>query len=307
MRAQNFRVESICRVLTVQGVQVAPRTYRNWKIAPPSERSVSDAYLTNALLETVDTAEGLYGRRKMTRHLRRGGHQVAACTVDRLMRDEGLSGVVRGRTHRTTIPGGKDSRRAPDLLDRDFTAAAPNRKWVTDFTYCRTWAGFVYVAFVIDCFSRAIVGWHASTVKDTAMVTTALKMALWRRDYGGHAVNGGLIHHSDAGSQYTSIAFAETLVLEGIAASIGSVGDAYDNALAESTIGLFKTEAVSKRSPFLTGPIKSIDDIEFATMGWVDWFNARRLHSTLDYITPDEFEATYYAQQSTLQPEMSPA
>ena len=132
-------------------------------------------------------------------------------------------------------------------------------------------------------------------------------MALWRRDHGGHAVADGLIHHSDAGSQYTSISLTETLALEGILASIGSVGDAYDNALAESTIGLFKTEAVSKRSPFLTGPIKTIDDIEFATMEWVDWFNSRRLHSTLGYITPDEFEAIYYAQPSTLQPELSPA
>lgn len=307
MRAQKFRVESICRVLTAQGVQVAPRTYRNWKTAPPSARVVTDAHLTNALLGTVDTAEGLYGRRKMTAHLRRSGHQVAACTVDRLMTDEGLSGIVRGRRHRTTIPGGKNSRRAPDLLDRDFTAEAPNRKWVTDFTYCRTWAGFVYVAFVVDCFSRAIVGWHASTVKNTAMVTTALKMALWRRDHGGHAVADGLIHHSDAGSQYTSISLAETLAMEGIVASIGSIGDAYDNALAESTIGLFKTEAVSRRSPFLQGPIKTIDDIEFATLEWVDWFNTRRLHSTLGYITPDEFEAIYYAQPSTLQPELSPA
>ncbi|OYD61489.1 transposase InsO family protein [Rhodococcus sp. OK302] len=307
MRAQNFRVESICRVLTAQGIQVAPRTYRNWKTAAPSARTITDAHLTEELRATIGTAEGLYGRRKMTAHLRRKGHHVAACTIDRLMRDEGLNGVVRGRQHRTTIPGGKDSRRAPDLLDRDFTADAPNRTWVTDFTYCRTWAGFVYVAFVIDCFSRAIVGWHASTVKDTAMVTTALKMALWRRDHGGHRVRDGLIHHSDAGSQYTSISFAETLALEGIAASIGSVGDAYDNALAESTIGLFKTEAVSKSSPFLQGAIKTIDDIEFATMEWVDWFNTRRLHSTLDYVTPDEFEAIYYSELSILQPEMSPA
>jgi len=200
MRARKFRVESICRVLTEQGVAVAGRTYRNWKKAAPSARTITDAGLTDALRATVGTPEGMYGRRKMTSHLRRQGHQVAACTVDRLMSDEGLSGVVRGRKHRTTIPGGKDSRRAPDLLDRDFTAAAPNRKWVTDFTYCRTWSGFVYVAFVIDCFSRAIVGWHAATVKDTAMVTTALKMALWRRDHAQHRVAAGLIHHSDAGS-----------------------------------------------------------------------------------------------------------
>ena len=302
MRARGFRVESICRVLTEHGVQVAPRTYRNWKTAAPSTRTVIDAGLTDALRATIGTPEGMYGRRKMTAYLRRQGYRVAACRVDRLMRDEGLSGVVRGRRHRTTIPGGKDSRRAPDLLDRDFTAAMPNRKWVTDFTYTRTWSGFVYVAFVVDCFSRAIVGWHAATVKDTAMVTTALKMALWRRDNADRRVDDGLIHHSDAGSQYTSIAFAETLVLEGIAASIGSVGDAYDNALAETTIGLFKTECVGRGSPFLTGPLRTIDDVEYATMEWIDWFNNRRLHSQLNYIPPDEYEAAYYAHLQASQP-----
>ncbi len=307
MRAAGHRVESICAVLTERGVKVAPRTYRNWKTAPPSERTVTDAHVTDALLATVGTAEGLYGRRKMLVHLRNTGHVVGKHTVDRLMRDEGLHGAVRGRRHRTTIPGGRNVERAPDLLDRDFTAEAPNRKWVTDFTYCRTWAGFVYVAFVVDCFSRAIVGWHAATVKDTAMVTTALKMALWRRDHGGHPVADGLIHHSDAGSQYTSISFSETLVLEGIAASIGSIGDAYDNALAESTIGLFKTEAMAKGNPFHAGPYKSVEDVEFATMEWVDWFNTSRLHSRLGYVSPDAFEAAYYAQPSTPQPEMSPA
>ena len=295
MRARGYRVESICRVLTELGVQVAPRTYRNWKTATPCARTHSDARLIDALRATIGTPEGTYGRRKMTAHLRRHGHRVAACTVDRLMRDEGMSGVIRGRKHRTTIPGGKDSRRAPDLLDRDFSAAAPNLKWVTDFTYCRTWSGFVYVAFVVDCFSRAIVGWHAATSKDTAMVTTALKMALWRRDYADRRVDAGLIHHSDAGAQYTSIAFAETLVLESIAASIGSVGDAYDNALAETTIGMFKTEAIAPGSPFRGGPLRTIDDFEFTTMHWVDWYNKRRLHSRLGYVPPDEFEAAYYA------------
>lgn len=305
MRASGHRVESICAVLTERGVKVAPRTYRNWRTSPPSQRTVTDAHLTNALLASVGTAESLYGRRKMVAHLRNQGHEVGKHTVDRLMRDEGLSGVVRGRRHRTTIPAGRNAARAPDLLDRDFTAQAPNRKWVTDFTYCRTWSGFVYVAFVIDCFSRAIVGWHAATVKDTALVTTALTMALWRRDHSGHPVGEGLIHHSDAGSQYTSISFSETLVLEGIAASIGSIGDAYDNALAESTIGLFKAEAIAKGNPFHTGPFKTVDDVEFAAMEWVDWFNASRLHSRLGYLSPDAFEATHYAQQSTSQPEMS--
>jgi transposase InsO family protein len=306
MRAQGYRVDPICRVLTEQGVQVAGRTYRNWKTAGPSPRTVADAYLTDALRATISTPESMYGRRKMTPYLRRQGHQVGIGTVDRLMRDEGLSGVVRGGKHRTTIPGeGKEHRRAPDLVDRDFTAVEPNRKWVTDFTYVPTWMGFVYVAFVIDCFSRAIVGWHAATIKDTAMVTTALKMALWRRDHDGHAVAEGLIHHSDAGSQYTSIAFSETLALEGIAASIGSIGDAYDNALAESTIGLFKTEALAKGSPFLTGPLRSLDDVEYATMEWVDWYNNRRLHSLLGDVPPEEFEALHYAQQQPSQPVMT--
>jgi putative transposase len=301
MRAQNYRVESICRVLTEHGVPVAGRTYRSWKRAQPSARTLTDAALTDALRATIGTPEGMYGRRKMTAHLRRLGYQVAACAVDRLMRDEGLSGVVRGGRHRTTIAGGTQSRRAPDLLDRDFTAAAPNRKWVTDFTYTRTWSGFVYVAFVIDCFSRTSVGWHATTIRDTAMVTTALKMALWRRDHTGHRVDAGLIHHSDAGSQYTSIAFTETLVLEQIAASIGSIGDAYDNALAESTIGLFKTEAVGKHSPFLTGPLRTLDNVEYATMEWVDWYNNRRLHSLLGYMPPQQFEALHYAQSTASQ------
>ena len=294
-------------MLSEHGVQVAPRTYRNWKTARPSDRALTDAYLIDALRATVNTPEGMYGRRKMIAHLRRQGHRVAACTVDRLMRDEGLSGLVRGGKHRTTIAGDQGGRRAPDLLDRDFTAAAPNRKWVTDFTYCRTWSGFVYVAFVIDCFSRAIVGWHVTQVKNTAMVTIALKMALWRRDHEGHPISQGLIHHSDAGSQYTSIAFAETLGLEGIAASIGSVGDAYDNALAESTIGLFKTEVISRGSPFRVHPAKTVEDIEYATMEWVDWYNNRRLHSVLGYVPPHEFEATYYAQAAALQPEPPPA
>lgn len=305
MRAAGYRVESICRVLTEQGVQVAGRTYRNWKTAGPSVRTVADAHITDALLSTVGDPEGMYGRRKMTAYLRRNGHQVARCTVDRLMRDEGLSGIIRGRKHRTTIPRSKDSRRAGDLLDRDFTASAPNHKWVTDFTYVPTWSGFVYVALVIDCYSRAIVGWQVSTTKDTAMVTTALKMALWRRDHYGRTVADGLIHHSDAGSAYTSIAFAETLLLEGIVASIGSIGDAYDNALAETTIGLFKTEAITPNSPFRTGPLRTLDDVEYLTMEWVDWYNNRRLHSVLNYVPPDEYEATYYAQLRASQPAMS--
>jgi len=158
----------------------------------------------------------------------------------------------------------------------------PTASELPTFTYCRTWSGFVYVAFVVDCSLQAIVGWHVASAKDTSMVTTALKMALWRRDHMRRSIGDGLIHHGDAGSQYTSIAFAETLVLEGIAASIGSVGDAFDNALAETTIGLYKIEAIGRGNPFLSGPLRTVDHVEYATMDWVDWFNNLRLHGLLD-------------------------
>lgn len=237
MRARNFRVESVCRVLTEHGVQVAPRTYRSWKSSMPSARTVSDAHLTDALRATVGTPEGMYGRRKMIAHLRRQGHRVAACTVDRLMRDEGLSGLVRGGKHRTTIAADQGGRRAPDLLDRDFTATAPNRKWVTDFTYCRTWSGFVYVAFVIDCFSRAIVGWHATQVKNTAMVTTALRMALWHRDHQDRQISEGLIHHSDAGSQPGLNRSSQHLDLEGCYGARARLGRGNDGPAADAVAG----------------------------------------------------------------------
>lgn len=304
MRAQGFGVEPVCAVLREQGCHLAPRTYRAWRQALPSDRSIRDAYLTYALRETIDKPEGLYGRRKMTVHLRRLGHQVSVATVDRLMRDEGLNGVIRRKNHRTTIPA-KDGKRAGDRLDRNFTAACPNRVWVADFTYCRTWAGFVYVAFIIDVYSRKIVGWHAMTTRPTELVTVPLRMALWNRRHEGIEIFEGLIHHSDAGSQYVSLKFSEELMLEGVLASIGSVGDAYDNALAETTIGLFKAEAIRPGNPFHPGPFKTIEDIEFATMGWVDWFNNRRLHSTLDYMPPAEYETNYYATNLTSQPEMS--
>ena len=191
----------------------------------------------------------------MTHWLRRQGHDVAFCTVDRLMRDLGMNGVRRGKQLRTTIPA-KDGHRAGDLLDRDFTAPAPNRRWVADFTYCRTWAGFVYVAFVVDVFAQRIVGWHAASDKRTDLVLTPLRIAMWDRDRNGHPVEPGACSaHSDAGSQYTSLRFTEHLELEGIAPSIGTVGDAYDNALMESIIGLFKTEA-SPRPSSTTAPTR---------------------------------------------------
>ena len=242
--------------------------------------------------------EVLYGRRKMTRWLGRTGLPgVSKHTVDRLMRDEGMRGLVRGRKTRTTIAG-KDTQRAADLLNRQFRTSAPNRAWVTDFTYVPTWSGFSYVAFAIDLYSRAIVGWSVATTKDVAFVEACLSMALWRRDHTGRPVPAGMIHHSDAGSQYTSIRFTETLALQGLSASIGSIGDAYDNAVAESFMGLFKNEAIAAGSPFRTGPLRTLADVEAITMNYVDWYNNHRLHSLLDLVTPEEFEQAYYAHET---------
>ena len=264
--------------------------------------------MSNALLDARvgpdgrSTPESLYGRRKMTALLRRRGLQVAHCTVDRLMRELGMQGVRRGKTPRTTIPG-KDSTRAGDLLDRDFTAPAPNRVWIADFTYVRAWTGMGYVAFVVDVYAQRIVGWHAMSTRPAELVLLPLRMAAWARGQQSHPiVRGELVHHSDAGSQYLAIRFTEHLQLEGITPSVGSVGDAYDNALMESIIGLYKTECV-RPGPFHAGPFKTLSEVEFATMAWVDWYNHRRLHATLGMVTPAEREAAYYA---ALQPEPQP-
>jgi putative transposase len=296
MTAQGHTVESTCRVLREQGCPVAARTYRSWKQPgrTVAARTLTDAALAEVLIGLKDTPEGLYGRRKMTHYLRREGHRVAFCTVDRLMRDLGMNGVRRGKGIRTTVRA-MDGHRAGDLVNRDFTAPAPNTCWVADFTYCRTWAGFVYVAFIVDVFSQRIVGWHAATDRRTDLVLTPLRIALWDRDRQGQPIApGALVHHSDAGSQYTSIRFTEHLELQGIAPSIGTVGDAYDNGLMESIIGLFKTECIAT-TVFRDGPCKTIADIEYATAGWVDWYNHRRLHGTLGMITPTEYEQNHYA------------
>jgi putative transposase len=306
MRAEGHAVESICRVLREQGCQVAARTYRVWSqpCRPVAARTVSDAIVHDKVRDlawTIDeagcrrlTPEGLYGRRKMAALVRRSVPDATPGSVDRAMRSLGLQGIRRSKGIRTTIPS-KDGRRAGDLLNRDFTAPAPNRTWVMDFTYVRAWAGFVYVAFVVDVFAQRIVAWNAATAKDTDLVMSPLRMALWQRDRDGHPiVPGELIGHADAGSQYTSIRFTEHLAIEGVRPSIGSVGDAYDNALMECLIGLFKTECI-RTTVFHTGPYRTISDVEYSTAGWVDWYNNRRLHSSLDYLTPVEFEKAHYA------------
>jgi putative transposase len=280
-----FGVEPICREL-----QVAPSTYYAAKTRPPSQRSVDDAALSEVIAVEHAANYGVYGARKMWKALHRAGQPVGRCRVERLMRTAGLAGAVRGRTKRTTIRA-KDGVRAGDLVNRAFTATAPNQLWVADFTYVATWAGFVYVAFVIDVYSRMIVGWKADRTMRADLVTDTLDMAAWARDRAGVVDLTGLIHHNDAGSQYTSIAFTERLAALGIKASIGTVGDAYDNAMAESTIGLYKTELIRRQ-----GPWRTLDDVEIATLEYVDWFNNRRLHTELGDIPPAEHEANHYRQ-----------
>ncbi len=307
-RAQGHAVESVCRVLREQGLAIAARTYRSWRQPDRqvSARTVSDAQVVDEVRDlawkTDDhtgvrklTPEGLYGRRKMTALVRRRRFpRASAGSVDRAMRLLGLSGVRRDKGVRTTIPA-KDGKRAGDLLDRDFTASAPDRVWITDFTYCRTWAGWVYVAFIVDVFAQRIVAWHAATTKDVDLVMTPLRMAIWQRDHDGRPVVGeDLIHHSDAGSQYTSLRFTEHLELEGIQPTIGSVGDAYDNALMETINGLYKAECI-RTTVFHDGPYKALADVEYATAGWVDWYNERRLHGSLGMMTPLELEDAHYA------------
>ncbi|GLV76357.1 putative transposase for insertion sequence element IS986/IS6110 [Streptomyces hygroscopicus subsp. hygroscopicus] len=250
-----------------------------------------DEELKERIQEVYTSNYRVYGARKIWRELNRQGHAVARCTVERLMRELRIQGAVRGKRVITTIPGGQ-AERAPDLVDRDFVASAPNRCCVADFTHVKTFAGVVYIAFVVDTFSRRIVGWSAATVKETVFVLDALEMAIWQRDRDQRPVQPGeLIHHSDAGSQYTSFRLAEHLDAAGIAASIGSVGDAYDNALMESTIGLFKTELIKPQRPW-----KTLSQIELATAEWIDWYNRRRLHGEIGHIPPVEYEANYYTE-----------
>jgi len=305
MRAQGHAVESVCRVLSEQGCPAAARTYRECKTRGPSTRTMADAQVIDAI-RTVCwqrdehgvlrlTPEGLYGRRKLTALLRRTWlPHVAECTVARCIRVLDHQGIRRAKKVRTTIPR-KDGVRAGDLLNRDWSTTAPNQKWVSDFSHVRSWAAIVYVAFIVDCFAQRILAWHVSTSKTTELVMNPLRMALWQRDRDGHPVGAEeLISHSDAGSQYTSIRFTEHLALEGIKPSVGTVGDAFDNALMETIIGLFKTECIGT-TIFHPGPFRTLTNVEFAVAGWVDWYNHRRLHSSLGMVPPVEFEQAHYA------------
>ncbi|MFB9739476.1 IS3 family transposase, partial [Streptomyces thermocoprophilus] len=285
-----FGVEPICRVLSGHGLKIATSTYYAAKNRAPSARAVRDAELKAHISRVHADNYGVYGVRKVWRQLHREGIAVARCTVARLMRELGLEGARRGKKIRTTVRG-EGHERADDLLQRDFTASRPNERWVADFTYVATWSGIVYVAFVVDVFSRAIVGWSAATSKRAKLVLDALDMALWRRDRAGTPAGPGLVHHSDAGSQYTSFAFTAHLLEAGIDASVGTVGDALDNALMESQIGLYKTELIKPCRPW-----HGLADVELGTAEWVDWFNNQRLHSAIGDTPPHEYETNYYAQ-----------
>jgi transposase InsO family protein len=297
-----FGVVPICRALSQHGVPIAPRTYWARRSRPPSRRALRDTALTEILAGIYEPddrgrrkPESLYGSLKMWEHLNRQGIRVARCTVERLMRANGWSGVTRARTTRTTVPDPAHAR-APDLVQRNFKAARPGQLHVADFTYVpMDGGGFGYTAFCIDAFAGLIAGWECSLSKETAFVQKAIRQAAAFRARQGHPLDNA-IHHSDAGSQYTSVRFAETLMLAGLAGSVGSVGDAYDNALAETTIGLYKTECTRQGSPFRTGPIAALADLEEATSTWVHWYNTQRLMHRLGRRPPAEAEAGYYQQ-----------
>jgi putative transposase len=289
-----FGVEPICRVLTQHGCPIAPSTYYDAASRPPSVRARRDEELKAAIGRVHAENYGVYGARKVWLALSREGVPVARCTVERLMRELGLSGARRGKRRRTTIPD-PAAARAADLVQRRFSPPAPDRLWVADFTYVPTWTGMVYVAFVIDAYSRQILGWRAATSMRTALVLDALEHAIWTRQRDGAPSLAGLICHHDAGSQYTSIAFTQRLAAAGAQPSVGSVGDAYDNALAESVIGLFKTELITPH-----GPWRTAEQVEIATLEYVDWFNHRRLYEACGDIPPADLETAYYRHNAAL-------
>jgi transposase InsO family protein len=283
---EEYGVEPICRQLPI-----APSIYYEQKAreADPSrlpQRAIRDAVLRGEIERVWKEHFGVYGARKVWRQLIREDIRVARCTVERLMREMGLEGAIRGRKFKTTVADEAADRPA-DLVQRDFTANRPNQLWVADLTYVATWAGFVYVAFITDVFSRKVVGWRVSNSLRSDLALDALEQALHARPDIDN-----LVHHSDRGVQYLSIRYTERLAKAGIEPSVGSVGDSYDNALAETIIGLFKTEVIRRN-----GPWRNIEEVEFATLEWVDWFNNRRLFEPIGNIPPVEFESLYYERQ----------
>ena len=282
-------------MLSDNDIKIAPSTFYDNVSRRPSKRAAADAVVIE-LIHQARTNKFVagFGARKMWLHLRGKGHDVARCTIERLMRAEGLVAALRGKDVRTTIADEKAERPA-DLVDRNFFASRPNQLWVVDSTYVPTWEGVVYVAFIIDVFSRMIVGWRAARSMTTDLVLDCLEMAVWARSNAGITDLTGLIHHTDAGSQYTSFAFTDRLIEAGVDPSIGSVGDAYDNALAESTIGLYKTELIKR-----FGPWRDCEMVEIETLEWVHWFNTERPHESIDDLTPEFVEQFHYDTKNRL-------
>ena len=292
---ERFGVEPICRVLSEHGCKIAPNTFWVAKKRPPSTRAVRDAELMPEVVRVFEDNLFVYGADKVWAQLNRENIRVARCTVERLMRAQGLSGVRRGKAFTITTHHDDRQQRPADLVERKFRAPAPNRLWVADLTYVKTHSGWVYVAFIIDVYSRMIVGWQASRSLRSDLAIDALEMAVFNRQRAGHDLSQ-LTHHSDRGVQYLSIRYSERLAANDIVASVGSKGDSYDNAMAESFNGLYKWELI-----YPQGPWRGLDDVEFETMTYVDWFNHRRLHGEItddtSYTTPAEFEAAYYSQK----------
>jgi putative transposase len=283
-----YGVEPICEVLPI-----APATYyehRTRRLDPERrpKRAQQDVQLCEEILRVWKANFSVYGAKKVWQQLNREGITVARCTIERLMRRLGLRGAIRGGAFKVTTRADEKDKRPPDLVERKFRATRPNELWVADFTYVATWAGFVYVAFVIDVFSRAIVGWRASRSMRSDLPLDALEQALHARP-----VTERLVHHSDRGTQYLCIRYTERLAEAGVESSVGSRGDSYDNAMAESIIGLFKSEVIHRR-----GPWQNLDQVEYAVLEWVDWFNNRRLLEPLDYVPPVEYEAAFYKSQA---------
>jgi transposase InsO family protein len=297
-----FGVQAICRALSAHHVPMATRTYWAAKSRPPSRRALKDALVTRWLAQMFEPGEhgrrkpeSLYGAVKAWAHLNRSGLKVARCTVERLMRANGWRGNTRKRKIRTTVPD-PAADRFPDLVGRNFKAAAPGLLLVADFTYVPlVTGGWAYVAFVIDAYAGTIRGWDCSLSKETPFVQRAIRQAGDQLRRLGHPATLGAVHHSDAGSQYTSVRFAQTLLLEGLAGSIGSAGDALDNALAETTIGLYKAECARDGSPFRDGPLRTCGDVEKITAAWVHWYNTERLMHRTGLRPPAEADAACWA------------
>jgi putative transposase len=279
-------VQPVLRALEGTPAAIAPSTYYAAKTRPVSARSRRDEQLTALIKQIHAENYGVYGARKIWHELLRRGVRVARCTVERLMRQAGLRGLLRDKSPRTTRPAA-ETERPRDLVKRDFAAAGPNQLWVADLTYVRTAVGWVYAAFVLDVYSRMIVGWQVATSLYTDLALDALKMAIWRRQNQG-ADLGGLIHHSDRGVQYRAIRYSQRLAETGAVASVGSKGDSFDNAMAEAFNSLFKAELVRNK-----GPWHGLDDLEMATVEYIDWYNNRRLHGELGHVPPAEHEALH--------------